>query len=123
MVGNDCVIANNGTLAGHVTIEDKAVIGGLVAIHQFVRIGSFPLSAAVPRWSRISRLILPATAIRRAYTALNLVGLRRNDISKESIEQLNHAFKILFNTGLTVKHALERMEKETKSSNEVILPH
>ncbi|MCX7661231.1 MAG: acyl-[acyl-carrier-protein]--UDP-N-acetylglucosamine O-acyltransferase, partial [Candidatus Omnitrophica bacterium] len=38
-VGNNCVIANNGTLAGHVTIEDMAVIGGLVAIHQFVKVG------------------------------------------------------------------------------------
>jgi UDP-N-acetylglucosamine acyltransferase len=51
---------------------------------------------------------------------LNLVGLRRNNISKDSIEELNRAFKILFNTGLLIKHAIEKIEKGIKQTPEVI---
>jgi UDP-N-acetylglucosamine acyltransferase len=120
LVGNGCVIANNGTLAGHVTIEDKAVIGGLVAIHQFVRIGTLSIIGGC---SKVVQDIPPYSTCdghpAKVY-GLNLVGLRRNNASKESIRQLNHAFKILFNSGLSVKHALEALEKEMKLYNEAI---
>ncbi len=119
-VGSGCVIANNGTLAGHVTIEDKAVIGGLVAIHQFVRIGMLSIIGGC---SKVVQDIPPYSTCdghpARVY-GLNLVGLRRNNAPRESIHQLNHAFKILFNSGLSVKHALGVLEKETKLYNEAI---
>jgi UDP-N-acetylglucosamine acyltransferase len=50
---------------------------------------------------------------------LNLVGLRRNNIAKEIIEELNRAFKILFNEGLTLKHSLEKIEKEIPQGKEI----
>jgi UDP-N-acetylglucosamine acyltransferase len=119
-VGNNCVIANGGTLAGHVTIEDKAVIGGLVAIHQFVRIGMLSIIGGC---SKVVQDIPPFSTCdghpAKVY-GLNLIGLRRNNISKESIHQLNHAFKILFNSGLSAKHALAALEKEAKLYNETI---
>jgi len=119
-VGNNCVIANNGTLAGHVTIEDKAVVGGLVAIHQFVRIGMLSIIGGC---SKVVQDIPPFSTCdghpAQVY-GLNLIGLRRNNISKESIHQLNHAFKILFNSRLSTKHALAALEKETKLYNETI---
>jgi len=119
IVGNHCIIANNGTLAGHVTIEDRAVVGGLVAIHQFVRVG---LLSIIGGCSKVVQDIPPYSTCdghpARVY-GLNLIGLRRNGISKDSIEQLNHAFKIFFNTGLSPRHALEKIEKEIKPNNEV----
>ena len=119
IVGNDCVIANNGTLAGHVTVEDRAVVGGLVAIHQFVRVGTFSIIGGC---SKVVQDIPPYSTCdghpARVY-GLNLIGLRRSTITKESIEQLKHAFNILFNSGLSIKHALKKLEKEIKSSNEV----
>jgi UDP-N-acetylglucosamine acyltransferase len=118
IVGNDCVIANNGTLAGHVTIEDKAVVGGLVAIHQFTRIGKLSIIGGC---SKVVQDIPPYSTCdghpARVY-GLNLVGLKRNNIPKESIEQLNRVFKILFNSGLTVKHALGKIEKEIQPTAE-----
>lgn len=118
-VGNDCVIANNGTLAGYVTIEDKAVVGGLVAIHQFVNVGTLSIIGGC---SKVVQDIPPYSTCdghpARVY-GLNLIGLRRNNVLKEAIEQLNHAFKILFNFGLSIKHALERIEKEVKLTPEV----
>jgi len=111
-VGNNCVIANNGTLAGHVTIEDKAVIGGLVAIHQFVRVGKLSIIGGC---SKVVQDIPPFSTCdghpARIF-GLNLIGLRRSNTSKDSIHQLNHAYKILFSSALTIKHALEKLEKE-----------
>jgi len=118
-IGNNCVIANNGTLAGHVTIEDAVVVGGLVAIHQFVRMGKFSI---VGGCSKVVQDIPPFSTCdghpARVY-GLNLVGLRRQGLEREAIEDLSHAFRILFNSGLSVKHALEKIEKEVKTQKEV----
>lgn len=119
ILGNDCIIANNGTLAGHVTVEDKAVVGGLTAIHQFVKIGKLSIIGGC---SKVVQDIPPYSTCdgHPAFVyGLNLVGLRRNGISRDSIKELDRAFKILFNTGLTVKHALERINKEIQPNNEI----
>ena len=117
VVGNNCIIANNGTLAGHVTIEDKAVVGGLVAIHQFVRIGQLSIIGGC---SKVVQDIPPYSTCdghpARVY-GLNLVGLRRHNIPKESLKQLNRAFSILFNQGLTIKHALTKLEEEIQPAS------
>lgn len=118
-VGNDCVLANNGTLAGHVTIDDGAVVGGLVAIHQFVRMGTLSI---VGGCSKVVQDIPPYSTCdghpARVY-GLNLVGLRRHKFSRESIAQLNQAFKILFNSGLAPKHALDKIKEQLKPSREI----
>lgn len=118
-VGNNCVIANNGTFAGHVTIEDNVVAGGLAAIHQFVRVGTLSIIGGC---SKVVQDIPPYSTCdghpARVY-GLNLIGLKRHDITKDSIKQLNYAFKILFSEGLTTKHALEKIEKEINGSSEV----
>lgn len=118
-VGNGCVLANNCTLAGHVVIEDKVVIGGIVAIHQFVRIGMLSITGGC---SKVVQDIPPFSTCdghpARVY-GLNLIGLRRKGISNASIKQLDQAFKIIFNSGLTIKHALEKIEKELKKNQEL----
>jgi len=118
-VGNGCVLANNCTLAGHVTIEDKAVIGGIVAIHQFVRIGMLSI---VGGCSKVVQDIPPFSTCdghpARVY-GLNLIGLRRKGISSASIKQLDQAFRIIFNSGLSVKHAVEKVEKELEKNEEI----
>jgi len=119
-VGNGCVLANNSTLAGHVSIEDKAVIGGLVAIHQFTRIGRL---AIIGGCSKVVQDIPPFSTCdghpARVY-GLNLIGLRRGGIGRNSIKKIDQVFKLIFNSGLTVKHALERVEKEIEKTEEVI---
>jgi len=119
IVGNGCVIANNGTLAGHVTIEDKAVVGGLVAIHQFVHVGALSIIGGC---SKVVQDIPPYSTCdghpARVY-GLNLIGLRRGGFSRDSISELNEAFKIIFNSGLSPKHAVEKIEKESKPGREV----
>jgi UDP-N-acetylglucosamine acyltransferase len=119
-VGSGCVLANNSTLAGHVSIEDKAVIGGIVAIHQFVRIG---MLAIIGGCSKVVQDIPPFSTCdghpARVY-GLNLIGLRRKGISHDSIKKIDQAFKLIFNSGLSAKHALERVVKEIEQTEEII---
>lgn len=118
-VGDDCIIANNGTLAGHVTVEDKAVVGGLVAIHQFVRVGKLSIIGGC---SKVVQDIPPYSTCdghpAKVY-GLNSIGLRRHKLSEQAIEQLNRAFKILLNSGLSIKHFLEKIEKEIPQTAEI----
>lgn len=111
-IGNDCIIANGGTLAGHVEIHDKAVIGGLVAIHQFCRVGKLSIIGGC---SKVVQDIPPFSTCdghpARVY-GLNSVGLKRLGINKEEIGNIRQAFKILFFSGISMSHALEKIEKE-----------
>ncbi|MDD5166619.1 MAG: acyl-[acyl-carrier-protein]--UDP-N-acetylglucosamine O-acyltransferase, partial [Candidatus Omnitrophica bacterium] len=98
---------------------DKAVVGGLVAIHQFVKVGTLSIIGGC---SKVVQDIPPYSTCdghpARVY-GLNLIGLRRHNFTKESIEQLNRAFKILFNSGLSTKHALEKIKAEMPKAQEV----
>ena len=118
-VGNGCVLANNSTLAGHVTIEDKAVIGGIVAIHQFVRVGMLSITGGC---SKVVQDIPPYSTCdghpARVY-GLNLIGLRRKGVTHDSIKQIDQAFKVIFNSGLSAKHAVEKLEQEAVKSEEI----
>lgn len=113
-IGNHCVLANCGTLAGHVVIEDNAIVSGLAAVHQFVRVGRL---AIIGGCSKVVQDIPPFSTCdghpARVY-GLNLIGLKRNAINKASIRQLDQAFKILFNSQLTQKSALRIIAKELK---------
>ena len=119
-VGNNCVLANNCTLAGHVTIEDKVVIGGIVAIHQFVRVGTLSIIGGC---SKVVQDIPPYSTCdghpARVY-GLNLVGLRRKKIPADSIKALAFAFKTIFNSGLLVKNALQKLKTQAKNTEEVV---
>jgi len=118
-IGDNCIIANCGTLAGHVSIEDKAVIGGLVAIHQFCRVGEISIIGGC---SKVVQDI-PPYSLSDGHPAkvygINLVGLRRQGIKKEVIEDLRRAFKIIFFSGLTFSHAIEKVEREIPSHQEI----
>lgn len=95
-VGNSCVIAQGGTLAGHVELEDNVIIGGLSAVHQFCRIGAHSIIGGV---SPVVRDVLPycmVTGNRAVLEGLNLVGLRRRGFSKEAIKALRETYKAVF---------------------------
>ncbi|MCX5680975.1 MAG: acyl-ACP--UDP-N-acetylglucosamine O-acyltransferase [Candidatus Omnitrophica bacterium] len=119
MIGNDCTFANVGTLAGHVTLEDHVVIGGLTAIHQFVRLGKFSI---VGGCSKVVQDIPPFSTCdghpARVY-GLNLVGLKRADFKRETLRELKKAFKILFFSELTKATAVEEIKKQISLSPEI----
>lgn len=121
-LGNHIILANVATLAGHVEVGDRASIGGLVAVHQFCRIGTFSYIGGV---SGISQdvppyVILAGTRNRTRISGINKIGLKRNGFSKEAINNLEMAFKIIFRTpNLLMKDAIEKAKMEVTGSPEV----
>jgi len=122
-VGSRVIMANAATLAGHVTVGDGAVIGGLTGVHQFVRIGTLCIIGAL---SGVGQDVPPyVTAVvsrpQRGYAlfGLNLIGLKRNGFSGETIAALKKAFKIIFRAEVPMREALARAEAELPPLPEV----
>lgn len=118
-IGNNVIIANAGTFAGHVTIEDNATLGGMVGIHQFVNVGAL---AIIGGCSKVVKHI-PPYAMADGHPAriygLNVIGLKRAGVPAETRKDLKHAFKILFNSGLSLPHALKEVEDTLPQSDEI----
>jgi UDP-N-acetylglucosamine acyltransferase len=119
ILGSRVVMANSAALAGHIQVEDGAVIGGLVGIHQFVRVGTLSIIGGC---SRVTQDVPPySTCV--GYPAkvfgLNIEGLRRADVATEVRERLHSVFRILFNEGLSMSHAVEKVAQGTDLGPEV----
>ncbi|MBI3754879.1 MAG: acyl-ACP--UDP-N-acetylglucosamine O-acyltransferase [Deltaproteobacteria bacterium] len=119
-IGNNVLMANAATLAGHVTIGDYVYIGGLVAIHQFPKVGAY---AIVGGASAITHDVPPyvmAVGNRAKLYGLNKVGLRRQRFSREEMDDLKKAYNILFRSGLTLKDAIDKARDELGHSEHVV---
>lgn len=120
-VGNGIVMANAAMLAGHVTVEDNVILGGLVAIHQFVTIGAYCMLGG----GTMSSLDIPPFMIvtsdkrQASLRGLNLIGLKRRGFSDTSIRNLKDAYKILFMAGLKLSEGLARVKQSITDSPEV----
>lgn len=119
-VGHHVILANNATLAGHVKVGDHAIIGGLAAIHQFVRIGAH---AIIGGMSGVEADVIPYGSVigERAWLAgLNLVGMKRRDVSRETIHAVRNAFKDLFESAEgTLAERTEKVAATYKDIREV----
>jgi len=119
-IAHDCVIddsailANAATMAGHVHIEDHAIIGGLVAIHQFSRVGQYSYIGGVSGISKDVPPFIIVSGIRKEMrvSGINKIGLRRRGFDTATIKKLDTAYKIIFmSPDLLLKDALEQAEK------------
>jgi UDP-N-acetylglucosamine acyltransferase len=118
--GKQVILANNATLAGHIELGDNVTVGGLVAIHQFVKIGDH---AYIGGKSAVVKDIPPyviAAGDRATLHGLNNVGLKRKAFSKSTLKSLKKAYRIVFRIGLTVKQASERVRAEVEQIPEVV---
>jgi UDP-N-acetylglucosamine acyltransferase len=118
-IGSDVILANGIQMAGHVTVEDRAIISGLVPIHQFVRVGTY---AFVGGGSRVNQDVPPYTkAVGNPVHlyGLNSVGLQRAGFSPDVKLALKRAYRLLFNSDLTVSQGIARARAELPSAPEV----
>jgi UDP-N-acetylglucosamine acyltransferase len=118
-IGNDVIIANSVQMAGHVTIDDRAIVSGLTPIHQFVRIGTY---AFVGGGSRVNQDVPPYTkAVGNPVHlyGLNSVGLQRAGFAPEVKLGLKRAYRLLFNSDLTVSQGIARARSELPTLPEV----
>ncbi len=109
-MGNNCIIANSTGIAGHVIIEDRVVMSGMVGVHQFSRVGTMAMisgGAMVP-------LDVPPYCIaqgeRARLVGLNIVGMRRSGMERSAMLEIKRAFKLLFRSGKRLEEALAELE-------------
>jgi UDP-N-acetylglucosamine acyltransferase len=111
-LGDWIIMSNVATLAGHIVVEDRAVIGGLAAVHQFCRIGTMSIIGGCSKVVQdVPPYMLADGNPARART-INKVGLERNGVSEEAQAALKQAYKILFREGLTIPNALAKIESD-----------
>jgi UDP-N-acetylglucosamine acyltransferase len=110
VVGRNVIMANSATLGGHAEIGDGVVMGGLCAVHQFVRIGAGAMIGAA---SMVAQDVAPFCMThgnRAVIVGLNVVGLRRAGLTRETLSALKEAYRTFFLSGLTLEEAARRME-------------
>jgi UDP-N-acetylglucosamine acyltransferase len=111
-VGNNTIMANCATLAGHVHMDDFAIVGGLSAAHQFCRIGKFAFISGLTGVPKDVPPFMMAAGNRARLYGLNVVGLERKGFTKEEITMLKRAYRILFRSALPLEKSLKMIETE-----------
>jgi UDP-N-acetylglucosamine acyltransferase len=112
-------MSNVATLAGHVLVEDYAIIGGLAAIHQFCRIGKMSIIGGCSKVVQDVPPFMMADGNPAETRTINKVGLERNGVPAAAQSALKLAYKILFREGLTISNSLARIEAELPPGPEV----
>jgi UDP-N-acetylglucosamine acyltransferase len=118
-IGNHVILANAATLAGHITIEDCAIVGGLVGVHQFVRLGCHSIIGGGSGVNKDVPPYMMANGQRAKLYGLNTTGLQRHHFSEEALANLKNAYRIIFRSGLTLEKASDQLAHEVENSPEV----
>lgn len=118
-VGDGVILSNAVQLAGHVVVEDRAIISGLSAVHQFARIGRHSFVGGCSRVAKDVPPYLKAVGNPVRLYGLNSVGLQRSGFEPETVRELKRAYRLLFRSDLNVSQALERARAELPDLPEV----
>lgn len=124
-VAHDCrvcdevILANCGTLAGHVLVEDQVILGGLSAVHQFVRLGRLSIIGGCSKVTQDVPPFMMADGNPLQVHTINAIGLKRRNIAAETQRLLKQAHRILYREGLSTKQALARLESDLEQPAEV----
>ena len=118
-VGDGVIIGNGTQLAGHVTVEDRAIISGLVAVHQFARIGRHAFVGGCSRVAQDVPPFIKAVGNPVKLYGLNSVGLQRSGFEDGVVRELKRAYRMMFRSELNVSQGLERARKEVQPLAEV----
>jgi len=117
-LGNNIILGNATQLAGEVEIEDFAILSGLVAVHQFVRVGSHCM---ISGGSLIRKDVPPYVKAAKeplCFVGINSIGLRRRNFTNEQINEIQEIYRILFAKGLNNTQAIEQIEAQIPASTE-----
>ncbi len=118
VIGKNCILANAANLAGHINVEDYAIIGGLSAVHQFVNIGTHTM---ISGGSLVRKDVPPYTKGARepmSYVGINSVGLRRRGFTTEKIKEIQDIYRIIYMKGFGISKAIMIIEAEMPATPE-----
>jgi len=118
-VGNGVIISNGTQLAGHVTVDEKAILSGLVAVHQFATIGRYSFIGGCSRVAKDVPPYVKAVGNPIKLYGLNSVGLERNGVPEDVRRELKRAYRLFFKSELNLSQARERAAAELKSFPEI----
>jgi UDP-N-acetylglucosamine acyltransferase len=118
-VGDGVIISNGTQLAGHVTIDDKAILSGLVAVHQFATIGRFSFIGGCSRVAKDVPPYVKAVGNPIKLYGLNSVGLERNGFPEDVRRELKRAYRLFFKSELNLSQARERAVAELHAFPEI----
>jgi UDP-N-acetylglucosamine acyltransferase len=119
VIENGTILANAVNLAGHVMIEEKAIIGGVTPVHQFVRVGRHSMIGGGSRVPKDMPPYLLGAGNPLRIAGINQVGLERRGFPEESMGALKEAFRLLYRSSLNRTQALERIRREVAPCSEV----
>ena len=119
-VGDGVIISNATQLAGHVTVEEKAILSGVSAVHQFALIGRYSFIGGCSRVAKDVPPYVKAVGNPVKLYGLNTVGLQRNGFSEDTIRELKRAYRLFFKSELNVSQARARAETELQQIPEVV---
>ena len=111
-IGNQVLFANGAALAGHIMVEDNAIIGALSAVHQFCQIGTHALISGLTGVTLDIPPYMLASGSRAKLFGLNTVGLKRHNFSDETVKVLKKAYRIIFRSGLTLDKAMKKIGED-----------
>jgi len=117
-VGDDIIMANNATLAGHVSIGDHAILGGFTLVHQFCDVGAYSFSAM---GTAIGKDVPPYVLVAgqpASPRGLNSEGLKRHGFGGDALDSLRKAYKIVYRNGLKAEEAIEQLSRVGAESPE-----
>ena len=118
-LGSNIVMSNAANLAGHIHVEDYAIIGGLTGIHQFTRIGCHSIIGGASAVTLDIPPYVTASGNRAKLYGLNLIGLKRRNFPENTIETLKEAYRIIFRSTLLLSKAIERVRHDLENLPEV----
>lgn len=119
VIGNHCILVNNSALAGHVVIDDWAILSGYTLVHQFCHIGAHSftgMGTAVGKDIPAFMMVVGAPAAARS---INVEGLKRRGFTKDDIASLVQAYKTLYRRGLTIEEALQQLRANADENKHV----
>jgi UDP-N-acetylglucosamine acyltransferase len=115
-VGDNTIFANNSTLGGHVTIQDRVYLGGFTAIHQFCSVGELTMTGGQTMIAQDVPPYVIAAGNRVRLFGINKIGLERNNFSPEEIRNIQRAYKLFFRSKLSAEEGLARIDSELGQS-------
>ncbi|WP_321332959.1 acyl-ACP--UDP-N-acetylglucosamine O-acyltransferase [uncultured Bacteroides sp.] len=119
LIGSGCIIGNSTKMAGEIVIDDNAIISAAVLMHQFCHIGGYVMVQGGCRFSKDIPPYIIAGRDPITYSGINIIGLRRRGFDNDIIENIHNTYRIIYQSGLNITDALEKVEAEITMTPEI----